>query len=453
VQKGYIRILLQVKDYATARTVVAQLMKNSSKDPEVAALNGIVLLNDGKATEAVNALLAGAKNFPKDAFIQYWLGKAALAKGDSALAEKSFRQAAALNPTALGAPEALAQIAAQRGDMNLLADVANKTIAAVPHFPGGYVWRAMVEMSHNSADKAEADLKTAISAAPQSPQAYLQLGKLRFAQKRFPEGVSLLEQALHYDPNSVEAMRLLINYDLYQKQPEKALDRLNAQIAKSPNNSSFYDFLAQLQIRDKKMDQAAATAQKAIQLNSGDGEAVMLFAQIEVMRGQTANAVGVWEQWLNKHPNDANAIAILGTLEESRGDIGKAEAYYKKSLQIQPQQPLAANNLAYRMLQNGENVDVALTFAQTARRAMPNSPTTADTLAWAYYNKGAYGFARGLLEDAVKAEPNSATMQYHLGMVYSKLRDKNNAAIHLKKAVSLAPDSPAAKDARAALQD
>ena len=99
-----------------------------------------------------------------------------------------------------------------------------------------------------------------------------------------------------------------------------------------------------------------------MQLNSGDGEAVMLFAQIEVQRGQTANAIGAWEQWSNAHPNDAGAIAILGTLEESRGDFGKAEAYYKKSLQIQPQQPIAANNLAYRMLQNGENVDVALTL-------------------------------------------------------------------------------------------
>jgi len=43
-------------------------------------------------------------------------------------------------------------------------------------------------------------------------------------------------------------------------------------------------------------------------------------------------------------------------------------------------------------------------------------------------------------------------MQYHLGMVYSKLNDKNNATIHLKKAISLAPDSPPAKDARTALQ-
>ena len=254
------------------------------------------------------------------------------------------------------------------------------------------------------------------------------------------------------NPNSVEAIRLLVNYDLYQKQPDKALARLNAQIEKSPKNSSFYDLLADLQIQDKKLDQAAATAQKAIQLNSNDGEAVMLFAQIQVQRGQTANAVGAWEQWSNAHPNDAGAYAILGTLEESRGDLGKAEAYYKKSLQIQPQQPIAANNLAFRMLQNGENVDVALTLAQTARRAMPTSPNTADTLAWAYYYKGTYSFARDLLEDALKTDPNSAAMQYHLGMVYSKLKDKNNAAIHLKKAVSLAPDSPTAKDAKAALQ-
>jgi hypothetical protein len=37
-------------------------------------------------------------------------------------------------------------------------------------------------------------------------------------------------------------------------------------------------------------------------------------------------------------------------------------------------------------------------------------------------------------------------------MVYSKLQDKANAAIQLKRAASLSPDSPAAKDARAALQ-
>jgi tetratricopeptide (TPR) repeat protein len=452
VQKGYIRVLLETRDFGTAQSVVSELMKKNSKDPEVAGLNGIVMLNAGKTNDAVNALQSAVKDSPKDAFLQYWLGKAAHAKGDTELEEKSFREAETLNPSNLPAEEELARIAGQKGDMDLLSDVADKTIAAAPKFPGGYVWRAGVEMNHNMPDKAEADLKTAMSVAPQSPQAYLQLGRIRFTQKRYPEGVTLLEQSLQYDPNSHEALRLIVGYDLSLKQNDKALARLNAQIEKSPKNSSFYDLLAQLQAQNKNYDQAGGTAQKAMQLNPSDGEAVMLFAQIQVKRGQTANAIGAYEKWTSAHPNDAGADAILGTLEESRGDMGKADAYYKKALQIQPQQPLAANNLAYRMLVNGENVDVALTLAQTARRALPDSPNTADTLAWAYYTKGTYSFARDLLEDAVKAEPNDASMQYHLGMVYSKLRDKGNAETHLKKAVSLSPDSPAAKDARTALQ-
>jgi tetratricopeptide (TPR) repeat protein len=452
VQEGYVRALLQVKDYATAQTVIAGLVKNNGKDPQVTALNGVVLLINGKTNDALTALQNAANSAPKDAFTQYWLGRAALAKGDSSLAEESFRQAFQLNPAGLNAQEELASMAAQRGDMNLLAEVAEKAIAASPRSPAGYVWRATVELNHNSPDKAETDLKTAMSVAPKNPEAYLALGQLRFAQKKYPEGAALLEQALQYDPNSVGALRGLVGYDLLRKQPDHALARLNAQIARSPKNSSLYDLLVQFQIESKNLDQAAATAQKSMQINPDDGDAVALYAQLQVQRGQTANAVTAWEQFSTAHPQNAHAFAILGVLEESRGDLRKAEAYYKKALQIQPREPVAANNLAYRMLQNGENVDVALTLAQTARQAMPNSTTTADTLAWAYYYKGTYGFARDLLEDAIKINPNSAAMQYHLGMVYSKLRDKNDAVIHLRKAMSLAPDSPTARDAQAALQ-
>ena len=325
--------------------------------------------------------------------------------------------------------------------MNLLADVAEKTIAAAPRFPGGYLWRASVELAHNAPDKAEADLKTAIDIAPRTAQAYLMLGEIRFVQKRYPEGAALIEEALQYDPNSIAAMRALIGYDLERKQPAAALARLNAQIEKLPRNSGFYDLLAQLQVQNRNLDQAAAAAQKAMQVNPDDSEAVSIYAQLQVQRGQAASAIGAWEQWSKAHPGNANAFAILGTLEDSLGNKQQAESYYKQALQIQPKQPLAANNLAYMMLENGENVDVALTLAQTARQSLPDSPNSADTLAWAYYYKGAYGFARDLLEGAIKVNPNSPAMQYHLGMVYGKLKDKNNALLHLKKAVSLAPDS------------
>jgi len=451
LQKAYVRSLIQVNDLSTARTVVASLMKKNAKDPQVIALNGIVLIDAGKASDAVNALEIAVKDNSKDPFLQYWLGRAALANGDSNLAERSFLEVQKLNPSLFAAEEALARIATQLGDMSLLGDVADKTIAAIPRVAAGYVWRAIVELSHNDAARADDDLKTAISVAPQDYLGYLELGKLRLAQKRFPEAVSLLEQSLQHNPDSGDALRSLVRYDLYRKQPDKALARVNEQIGKRPQNSQFYDILTELQIEGKNLDQAAATAQKAMQLNSEDNEAILLYSKVATLRGQTANAIAAWQQWLTAHPSDASAVALLGTLEESRGNRGQAESDYKKALELKPRQPLAANNLAYMMLENGENTDVALSLAQIARQSMPDSPNTADTLAWAYYYKGTYGFARDLLEDALKVNPSDAAMQYHLGMVYSKLKDKNDASIHLKKAISLNPNSPVAKDAQTAL--
>ncbi|HLI78324.1 MAG TPA: tetratricopeptide repeat protein, partial [Acidobacteriaceae bacterium] len=118
---------------------------------------------------------------------------------------------------------------------------------------------------------------------------------------------------------------------------------------------------------------------------------------------------------------------------------------------IDSNQAIAANNLAYLMVENGENSDVALSYAQTARRAMPQAPNTADTLAWVYYHKGTYSLARDLLQDATKQDPNNASIHLHLGLTLSKLGDKAGASAELKKASELAPNTQTGKDANDAL--
>ena len=452
LQKGYIRVLLRMHDWTTARTALAQVTNSNLRDPEIAALNGVLLLHDGNASDAANALRDGARLLPHDALIQYWLGNALKARGESSLAVSCFKRASDLDPYLQEPLEELARIANQHGDTVLLEETASRAISALPDIPEGYVWRAIVEMDRNSLSNAEADLRSALKIAPQFWQAYLQYGELRFAQKRFPDGAALLEQALVYNPNSVQALRLLTESDVFLGHPARALARVNVQIQKNPQNSRFYSLLAQLQIQNGQLDKAAATAQRAIQMNTSDGEAVSLFAQISVTRGLTVPAIQAWQQWSNDHPNDAGAFAVLGALEESSGNSNIAETYYNKSLQIQPRQPIAANNLAYRMLENDESLDAALKLAEIARQGMPDSPNTADTLAWAYYRKGTYQFARELLEGAINIDPDCASMHYHLGMVYTKLNDKHNAALHLKKALALGHDARMTRDARAALQ-
>ena len=92
----------------------------------------------------------------------------------------------------------------------------------------------------------------------------------------------------------------------------------------------------------------------------------------------------------------------------TRQDWDHAKQQYQKVLEVQPENPLASNNLAYVMLQQGGNVDVAFAMAQTARRQLPDNPNAADTLGWAFYNKHVYTSAINLFKEAVKKDPNNA---------------------------------------------
>jgi tetratricopeptide (TPR) repeat protein len=83
---------------------------------------------------------------------------------------------------------------------------------------------------------------------------------------------------------------------------------------------------------------------------------------------------------------------------------------------------------------------------------MPDSVSSADTLAYAYYKKGIYDMSIDLLEDAIKKVPNNATCQYHLGLAYEKSNKRAEATAHLKRAVEIAPNSSIANDARRALE-
>ncbi len=145
-----------------------------------------------------------------------------------------------------------------------------------------------------------------------------------------------------------------------------------------------YNLLAELQMATGDPKGALASSEKAMQLNPNDSAAVIAYTRAEVAAGDPAKAVTKWQQWTTAHPTDVQGFTLLGTMQESQGDRDGAMASYKKALALQPEQPIAANNLAYLMVDSGQNLDVALSLAQIARRGMPASPNTADTLAWIY---------------------------------------------------------------------
>jgi Tfp pilus assembly protein PilF len=444
---SYARILILDKNIAKAREISEELSRTDSSMPEVAILNGMLLLNDGKTNEAFDTLQRASKANPDNVGLKVWLARAARVKGDIPTAQQAYRDADKLNPRDPEIQSGLAEISITARDFTTLEQVAGTAIAVTPQASEPYVWRGIAEGSRNDLDKAEADFQQAIKLDSGNSLAYLELAELRLMQKKPAEAMPLLEQTLQYSPNSDRALRLVASILMAEKQPAKAIARVQQQIAKVPQNSAMYGILADLQLANNDSTSAIASAQKAMELNPADESALISFSRAQVMHGDTGTAVARWQQWIAGHPNDAQAYTLLGSLQESQGDRDKAMASYKKALSIQPEQPVAANNLAYLMVETGQNLDVALSLAQIARRAMPNAPSTADTLAWIYYQKGNYASGRDLLEDAVKNDPNNASMHYHLGMIYTKLSNMNDAKTELKKASALAPNTQTAKDA------
>jgi tetratricopeptide (TPR) repeat protein len=447
----YAGILFDRKNYGHSTSVAAELTKNNAGNPQVQILNALLLLNTGKTEDALTLLQKAVKDNPNNVQIQLMLAQVAAGKGDMATAEASFRGAAKLNPGNLEAASGLAQIAILRNDAGMLTEVADKTIQQHPDFSGAYLWRGTAEAGRREYDKAQDDYQMVMKMSPDNSAAYLQMGQLQLVQGHIPEGKAMLQKSLDKDPNSVRAMGMLVAYDLQAKQPAKALERLQEQIAKEPGNGGFYTELATVQLQTRDFKNALQSAQKAMQLSPESLDAANVYTQVEVSLNDVGPAIATWQSWAGSHPNDAHAWQMQGSLLEAKGDQSKAMDAYKKALQIEPNNAVASNNLAYLMVENGQNVDVALTLAQAARRAMPDSAHTADTLAWVYFYKGNYYAARDLLEAVLKTNPDNASMHLHLGLTYSKMNDRSNAQLHLKKAAALEPNSKTSRDAIAEL--
>jgi tetratricopeptide (TPR) repeat protein len=303
----------------------------------------------------------------------------------------------------------------RKGDWESLNQIATKIIAIQPALADGYALRTVADINLKQISKAEQDINKAIEVAPQSPVGYVQQGNLRLLQKQFNEAAKAFQKALDLDPKNSDALSGLMNTYLVQKQVDKAIEAANTQIAKVPNNSNFYDLLGTALFNNKK-DYAGAEAalRKAAELDKKNSDALLKLGQALHAQGSSDKAIATYQQSIKDNPNEVSFYILLGELYEGQKNWDGAKNMYQKALQIQHDNPVASNNLAFVMLQTGGNVDVAISLAQTARRLMPDSPNAADTLGWAYYQKGLYPTAIDLFKEALKKVPNDPTFQDHL---------------------------------------
>ncbi len=451
VTKTYIGILIDQNRLDDASKLTDEILQSSSSDTDALIFRGEILIRQGKASDAIPILASAAKNAPNNPIAHYQLGVAHAETSDDAEAQSEWEKAATLAPNMVDSERALALLAVRKSDASLLTSSSEQLMRIEPHAAEGYIWNAKAFLLKGNENDAIEDLKKAMEAAPQDSAPLARMADLRFAHKQYDDAAKLYSQALALNPNAVDALVGLVNIDLVRKQPAEALKRVQEQIARIPDNTNLYVLLGQAELRNQDSAKAEQAFQKAIDLNKNNVNAFLMLASTEVARGSVDQAITNYQQALQTNPRDVRLHAGLGMLLEMRGDWQKAEDSYQRALDIQPDYPLAANNLAYLMLEHGGNVNVALSLAQTARRGLPDQPNAADTLGWAYYHQGAYSSAIDMLQQAVSENSKNATFHYHLGMAYEKASKYAMAKKELEDALQINPNYAQADEIRKVL--
>jgi len=453
VEKNYIKLLVLSNRLEEAATLNDKLLKDHERDVDGLILRGQILHAQRRLDQAAISLETAIKWDPENPMAHYSLGLTLISMGSTSRGISELQQATRWQPGMAEAYKALAAVALRTGDMELLRDCADSLIAAQPRSPEGYLLRATASSHSGRISSAEKDLSRAILMAPKDSRPLAAMGQLRSTQKRFTAAAKLFEQALTRNPRDLQALAGLAQIQLTLNNPARAAGRVKQQISKVPDDSGMYQLLGQIYTSMKDYAAAEQAIGKVMELSPNSVDAILMMASVQRARGLVDLAAEFCQRAIEKEPQDARPYVLLGSLRESQGKWQDAQQQYQKALALQPDHATAANNLSYLLIEHGGDLDLALSLAQSARRAMPELANTADTLGWAHFNKGHYGLSVDLIEDAVKASPANPTYRYHLGMAYRKNSEPAEARQQFEHALRLNPQPSQAEQVRKALAE
>ncbi|MGA8270965.1 MAG: tetratricopeptide repeat protein, partial [Candidatus Sulfotelmatobacter sp.] len=445
VKKNYIQILILKNQLDEATKLNNEVLKANPHETDALVCRGQIQLRQNDAAGAVDSFQQALKNDSNNAVAHYQLGIAFGMQHNDARAESEWRQAVSLRPDLMEAQRSLATMELSRGDIDALIQTAQQIITGAPYAPDGYMMRALAEMNRQKYSDAQQDLTKAMGIAPGSATPYVQMGNLYQLQKQYPEAIKFYHEALDKDETSTDALQGIMNVYLAEKQPDESIAAARVQITKSPNSSGFYDLLGSALFQKKDLSGADTALRRAIELDKNNSDALLKLGQVQAAEGSVSQALATYQQSIKDHPREVSFYILAGEMYESQSSWDQAKSMYQKALEIQPENPVASNNLAYVMLQQGGNVDVALGMAQTARRGMPESSNAADTLGWAYFQKGVYQSAIAMFQESLRLNErrgaaDNPTVHYHLGLAYERANQPAQARQQLERVLKISPN-------------
>jgi tetratricopeptide (TPR) repeat protein len=446
-----IEVHLTLNDRKAAEDLNEVLLKKNPKDSYGHMFKGRMDLADGNVDNAMRELNETVNYQPDLAAVHYWLAQAHIQKGNLQQAKQELATALRYNPRYQTALVSLTKLDGATGQVDKALAESRRLAANSPGDVDSMLLYSQSLLRKGDYATAEKVLKVLLERAPGNAEAHQLSGVLYLAHQNLGGARKEFKQAWDLQPQSKSLLEAVVLGYFVAKQPDAAVDFLQDEIKSRPGDVLLYRELGKVYLSEKKPAAAVPVLQKALNMAPADPDSSILLAGAYVTEKKPDEAVHLISEATQHHPKDADLMLQSGTIFEKLARWDDAQKAYERALQLDGDNALAKNNLAWLLAEHGGNIDLALKLAQQAKEKLYDSPQVTDTIGWVYYKKGVYKTARDYLKQSVEKDQKNATFQYQLGMVERKLGNQDEARRDLLNAVTLDPQSPEAALARAAL--
>jgi arylsulfatase A-like enzyme/tetratricopeptide (TPR) repeat protein len=285
--------LLLLNRAEEALALTDQALQEFPWHDEIPVLRAEALEKAGRLEEARNAY-ARAIELRPDLAENYWRrGTVARKLGDTAEAERDFREALSRDPGFEEGRLALARLLSETGRpaeaIELLPDDGSPSAKAAV---------AEAHLASGRLDEARALLEQALALEPENTRVLALLGPLYGSEGELLLAARTLEKAIALGETSPEIRRNLALVYLKQGRTEVALSELRRASQEAPSDPSIWFSLGNAHLQSKNAASASEAFEKALQLRSDWPEATFNLALAYQRGGQGKKAADAYRRFL-----------------------------------------------------------------------------------------------------------------------------------------------------------
>ncbi len=379
--------------------VTSRLHENAARfdAATIQILQAELALADNNPNVAKSLANGAVQLAPSSAAAHYVAGLAASAGGDndSAVAEwqNALDQDAHFNPARL----ALAEDALTRGDGELADEQARLVVRENPGDLQAVLVFSRALLLEGKTAPAAIMAQRASALNPTSPEPFLILGEIALKVNNPPQALLNFERALAMHADSDEAIDGLLRVYRSTRLSYANIGKLEAVALNPPASSTLLEIAGRLYADRGLYSDAIRALKGAIALDQKSTTAARLLAQLQANTGDYPGAA----ESAMKAGVDSNSL-LRAYQEQNTGEWRKAAATYERALRAGDETGVAANNVAWLYAEHNEQLNRALSLAQTAVQASPNNPAVLDTLGFVHLRRREYSAAVRQLETAAR---------------------------------------------------